>query len=184
MGNKITTGLINKTDNDMEIREFRGLITDTNHYIRMTAVKAGEYTDIDATKYGGDDSQGGLPSKLMIFCNGSYLKSRSSTEGDFLLAGGEVGLRGQRFINSKTVTIDTVAEDRNVVNYKVTFEPRDASASPTHFKVFSDSVLNHDSGWSVHCNNSTGVVNHEVKFQPRDASVSANSLKVPFGSLR
>ncbi|KAI8568956.1 hypothetical protein RHMOL_Rhmol02G0241100 [Rhododendron molle] len=90
------TRLINYTDEVMEIREFRGIFTDENNFISVTTVIARKHTNIDATKYGGDDSQGGHPSYLMIFCGGSLLRS---SKGDLLLP-------GEEFIRFKTVTID------------------------------------------------------------------------------
>ncbi|KAG5562706.1 hypothetical protein RHGRI_005435 [Rhododendron griersonianum] len=100
-GDKNTTWLINSTDEVMEIREFRGIFTGENNFFSKITVKASEQTDIDATQYGGDDSQGGQPSYLMIFCGGSLLRS---SEGDLLL------LRGEEFINFKTVFRDIVLD--------------------------------------------------------------------------
>ncbi|KAF7151581.1 hypothetical protein RHSIM_Rhsim02G0190600 [Rhododendron simsii] len=123
MGNKNTTTLINRTKETMEIREFRGIFVDENHFFSKITVEAGQQTDMDSTKYRRGDSQGGELSSLMIFCGGS-LNLRSS-KGDDLL------LRGEDFIQFKTVTIvPAEAEDQNstgVVNYEVEFKPRDAS---------------------------------------------------------
>ncbi|KAI8568966.1 hypothetical protein RHMOL_Rhmol02G0242200 [Rhododendron molle] len=119
MGNKNTTTLINDTDEDMEIREFRGIITGENNLFSPITVKARDRTNTDPTKFGGADSQGGQPSNLMICCGGSLLRW---PEGNSVL-------RGERFINSKTVTIKKL-EDQNstgVVCYEVIFQPRDAA---------------------------------------------------------
>ncbi|KAF7150861.1 hypothetical protein RHSIM_Rhsim02G0190100 [Rhododendron simsii] len=123
MGNKNTTTLINRTEETMEIREFRGIYVDENQFFSKITVEAGNQTDMDLTKYRGGDSQGGQLPYLMIFCGGSL--NLKSSEGDDLL------LRGEDFIHFKTVTIVPAAvTDQNltgVVIYEVKFKPRDAS---------------------------------------------------------
>ncbi|XP_058201241.1 uncharacterized protein LOC131315994 [Rhododendron vialii] len=122
-GNTNTTTLINNTDEIVEVREFRGIFTGENNFIRPITMKARQHTDIDPTRYGGGDSRGGQPSSLKISCDGSLLRCPPS--------GQDLLLRGEEFINSKTVTIGK-SEDQNstgVVNYEVKFQPRDAYAS-------------------------------------------------------
>ncbi|KAI8568918.1 hypothetical protein RHMOL_Rhmol02G0237900 [Rhododendron molle] len=151
------TRLINYTDEVMEIREFRGIFTDENNFISVTTVIARKHTNIDATKYGGDDSQGGHPSYLMIFGGGSLLRS---SKGDLLLP-------GEEFIRFKTVTIDQVPEDQNstgVVNYEVKFQQRDASVTALKAMTLDPSKL---FASNIVDDPETSLLNMVLKFWPR-----------------
>ncbi|XP_058200659.1 uncharacterized protein LOC131315555 [Rhododendron vialii] len=161
MGNKIhkNTRLINNTDEVMEIRVFRGLITGMG---KNYVIESHQHTDIDGTMYDGADSRGGPLPSVMIFCD-RRIPLRSS-KGDLVLP-------GEQFFSFKTVTIDQVPEDQNstgVVNYEVKFqEPRDASVvsakslkamtlNPS--KLFANNIV-HDP--------ETSLLNMVLKFWPR-----------------
>ncbi|KAF7112543.1 hypothetical protein RHSIM_RhsimUnG0218900 [Rhododendron simsii] len=165
MGKKNTITLYNKTKEDVEIINFRGIIT-------SKTVKADGQTDIDPKEYNGNDSQQGRLPSLMILCGGSLLKS---PEGDFLIA-------GEEFFNTcfKTVTIDQPNDQNStgVVNYEVKFQPQHAYRKVTAntLKFSRDPVLDHDNGWSVQC------INGRVKLTRKEGKPMTLDLSELFAS--
>ncbi|XP_058200750.1 uncharacterized protein LOC131315610 [Rhododendron vialii] len=157
-----TIKLCNETNEVVDIRELRGIITGENNVFSRITLTARGKTDIDPKEYDGADSRGGQLPLLLIFCGGSLLRLPN---GDFLFP-------GEEFFSTffETVTIaDAQPNDQNstgVVNYEVKFQPRYApdrvhsleAVTLDPSKLFASNVVNDPE---------TSLLNMVLEFWPR-----------------